>query len=130
MRYNVYLQTIMYARKFFTNHEKNCTKNVHTIFLHLAPHTFKSIVGSPCGYDARDRKRQTKIIPLLSCSKDITRHLSSHRFSGVKDEIDFILSRVAWFDKPKESIESMTICPHHHAVLGISWTSGGCDRVS
>ena len=38
MRYNVYLQTITYARKIFTNHEKNCTKNVHIIFLHLAPH--------------------------------------------------------------------------------------------
>ena len=39
MRYNVYLQTITYARKFFTNHGKNCTKNVHIIFLHLAPHS-------------------------------------------------------------------------------------------
>ena len=38
MRYNVYLQTITYAWKFFTNHEKNSTKNVHIIFLHLAPH--------------------------------------------------------------------------------------------
>ena len=90
--------------------------------------SFKSIVGSPCGYDAKDRKRQTKIIPLLSCSKDITRHLSSHRFSGIKNEIDLILFRVAWFDKSKESIESMTICPHHRAVLGISWTRGGDTR--
>ena len=89
--------------------------------------SFKSIVGSPRGYDAKDRKRQTKIIPLLSCSKDITGHLSSHRFSGVKDEIDFILSRVAW---PKESIESMTICPQHHAVLGITWTRGGSTSAS
>ena len=32
MRYHVYLQTITYARKFFTNHEKNCTKNVHIFF--------------------------------------------------------------------------------------------------
>ena len=40
MRYNVYLQTITYARKIFTNHEKNCTKNVHIIFLHLAPHIY------------------------------------------------------------------------------------------
>ena len=40
MRYHVYLQTITYARKFFTNHKKNCTKNVHIIFLHLAPHTY------------------------------------------------------------------------------------------
>ena len=41
MRYNVYLQTITYVRKFFTNHEKNCTKNVHIIFLHLAPHRLR-----------------------------------------------------------------------------------------
>ena len=79
--------------------------------------SFKSVVGSFCGFDAKDRKRQTQIIPLLSCSKDISRHLSSHSFSEVKDEIDLILSRVAWFDKPTESIESITICPHHRAVL-------------
>ena len=34
-----------------------------------------------------------------------------------KDEIDLILSRMAWFGKPRESIESMRICSHHHAVL-------------
>ena len=90
--------------------------------------SFKSIVGSSCGFDAKDRKRQTQIIPLLSCSKDISRHLSSHGFSGVKDEIDLILSRVAWFDMSRESIESMTICLHHRAVLGISWTRGGSTR--
>ncbi len=55
-------------------------------------------------------------------------HLSSHSFSEVKDEIDLILSRVAWFDKPTERIESMTICPYHRAVLGISWTKGGSTR--
>ena len=89
-----------------------------------------SAVRSSCSFDAKDRKRQTQIIPLLSCSKDISRHLSSHSFSQVKDEIDLILSRVAWFDKPTESIESITICPHHRAVLhvGISWTRGGSTR--
>ena len=42
-RYNVYLQTITYARKIFTNHEKNYTTNVHIIFLHLAPHMFRTL---------------------------------------------------------------------------------------
>ena len=46
MRYNVYLQTITYARGFFTNHEKNCTKNVHIIFLHLAPHSYRPDKGA------------------------------------------------------------------------------------
>ena len=75
--------------------------------------SFKSVVSSFCGFDAKDRKRQIQIIPLLPCSKDISRQLSSHSFSDVKDEIDLILSRAAWFDKPTESIESMTICPHN-----------------
>ena len=39
MRYHVYVQTITYAWKFFTNHEKNCTKNVDIFFLYLAPHS-------------------------------------------------------------------------------------------
>ena len=30
---------------------------------------FKSLVGSSCGFDAKDRKRQNKIVPLVSCSR-------------------------------------------------------------
>ena len=42
--------------------------------------SFKSLVGSSCGFDAKDRKRQNQIVPLLvSCSKDI---------SGPQNEID------------------------------------------
>ena len=90
--------------------------------------SFKTIVGSSCGFDAKDRKRQTQIIPLLSCTKDISKHLSSLSFSGPENEIDLILSRVALYDKPKESTSSMTICPYHRATLGISWTRGGGTR--
>ena len=37
--------------------------------------SFKSLVGSSCGFDAKDRKRQNQIVPLVSCSKDISKHL-------------------------------------------------------
>ena len=93
---------------------------------YLARLSLSSVVS--CGFDAKDGKRQTQMIPLLLCSKNISSHLSSHSFLEVKDEIDLILSQVAWLDKPRESIESMTICPHHCAVLGISWTRGGSSR--
>ena len=47
--------------------------------------SFKSLVGSSCGFDAKYRKRQNQIVPLVSCSKDI---------SGPQNEID--LSRSAY----------------------------------
>lgn len=90
--------------------------------------SFKTIVGSSCGFHAKDRKRQTEIVPLLSCTKDITNHLSTLSFSGPENEIDLILSRASLFGKSDESIKSMTICPNHRAKLGISWTRGGGTR--
>ena len=90
--------------------------------------SLKSLVGSSCGFDAKDRKRQTQIVPLLSCTKDISKHLSTLSFSGPQNEIDLILSRAALFDVAEESIKSMTICPRHRATLGISWTRGGGTR--
>ena len=37
--------------------------------------SFKSLVGSSCGFNAKYRKRQNQIVPLVSCSKDISKHL-------------------------------------------------------
>ena len=76
--------------------------------------SFKSLVGRSCGFDVKDRKRQTQIVPLLSCTKNISKHLSTLSFSGPQNEIDLILSRAALFD--------LTICPSHRPTLGISWT--------
>jgi hypothetical protein len=90
--------------------------------------SFKTVVGSSCGFDPKDRKRQTESVPLLSCAKDITKHLSALSFSGPQNEIDLILSRASLFGKSDESIKSMTICPYHRATLGISWTRGGGIR--
>ena len=36
--------------------------------------SFKAIVGGVCGYNPKDRKRDTEIVPLLSCNKDIDSH--------------------------------------------------------
>ena len=38
--------------------------------------SFKALVGGVCGYDPKDRKRDSEIVPLLSCDKDIKRHKS------------------------------------------------------
>ena len=54
---------------------------------------FKSIVGGQCSFDRKDRKGDTRVIPLLSCQKDISGHLNTYKFSGPENEVDLILCR-------------------------------------
>lgn len=89
--------------------------------------SFKSIVGGICGFDRRDKKKDTEIIPLLACSKQIANHTASLGFSGPKDEVDLVLSRAAMFAQPAK-ISSMTICPLHRAKLGLGWTRGSSTK--
>ena len=56
---------------------------------------FKALVGGVCGYDPKDRKRDSEIVPLLSCDKDINRHKSLYKFTGPEDEVELILCRAA-----------------------------------
>ncbi len=56
--------------------------------------SFKSIVGGICGSDSRDRKHEVRVVPLISCRKDIANHLASFSFSGPVNEIDLILCRI------------------------------------
>jgi hypothetical protein len=89
--------------------------------------SFKSIVGGLCGSDSRDRKHEVQVVPLLSCSKDISNHLSLFSFSGPENEVDLILCRASVFTRP-DAINSMTICPLHRGKLGLGWTRGGTTR--
>ena len=85
--------------------------------------SFKSLVGGICGFDTRDRGHGDRVVPLLSCTKDISNHLLSWSFSGPKNEIDLVLCRAGIFKEP-DSINTMTICPFHRGKLGIGWKRG------
>lgn len=89
--------------------------------------SFKSLVGGKCGFDPRDRKRATVIIPLLACKKAILDHKSAFAFSIPETEVDLILSRAAIFNCP-DNVDTWTICPHHRSKLGLGWTRGGNTR--
>ena len=89
--------------------------------------SLKSIVGGMCGFDTKDREKETQIIPLLACSKAISSHIASLWFSGPVDEVDLILSRAALFTQPA-NINSMTICPLHRQTLGLDWRRGSTAR--
>ena len=89
---------------------------------------FKSIAGGNCGFDKRSRKQETVIMPLLACSKRIDGHSTSFGFSGPKNEVDLILSSQAAIFSPLVNMHSMTICPSHHAKLGLGWTRGSRTR--
>ena len=89
--------------------------------------SFKSIVGGSCGFDRKDRKQETQVIPLLACAKNISSHTTSYGFSGIEDEVDLILSRAAVFRQPV-NISSMTICSLHRSKLGLGWSRGSNTR--
>ena len=90
--------------------------------------SFRSLVGGICGFDKKDRNPNTQIIPLVSCNKNISKHVAALAFRGTENEIDLILCRAGLFNYHAERIRDMTICPHHRAVLGISWTRGSSTR--
>lgn len=85
--------------------------------------SFKSLVGGQCSFDRRNRSQSLEIVPLLSCSKDITWHKSLWQFRDVKSEVDLILALAAMFTVP-QNVNTMTICPSHRSSLGLGWTRG------
>ena len=85
--------------------------------------SFKVVVGGVCGFNPKDRKRNSEIVPLLSCMKDIDSHKSTYKFTGPEDEVELILCRAGKFSK-SESLRTMTICPNHRTKLGLGWSRG------
>lgn len=82
--------------------------------------SFKSLSGGTCG---NTREASGRVVPLLSCNKDIAGHLRSCKFSGPVNEVDLILCRAGLFSLPKDA-DAMTICPMHRSHLGIGWSRG------
>ena len=79
--------------------------------------TFSLLVGGECGADPKSKTASRKIVPLVSCSKNISSHKKQLQFSGCETEIELILARSGCFQTP-ENIHDMTICPLHHVSLG------------
>ena len=82
--------------------------------------TFSLLVGGECGADPKSKTASRKIVPLVSCSKNISSHKKQLHFSGCETEIELILARSGCFQTP-ENIHDMTICPLHRVSLGIGW---------
>ena len=89
--------------------------------------SFKSLVGGVCGSLRKDRSDNAEVVPLLSCTKDITDHLSRCKFYGPENEVDLILCRAGLFTVPK-NVQTMTICPSHRSNLGVGWSRGASTR--
>ena len=85
--------------------------------------SFKSLLGGQCSFDRRDRSQSIEIVPLLSCSKDITGRKSLWQFQDVKNKVDLILARAAMFTVP-QNVDIVTICPSHRLSLGLGGTRG------
>ena len=85
--------------------------------------SFSGIVGGSCTYERRDRAKNTEVILLLHCNREIAGHKSTWKIGDVESEVELILARAAIFTFP-ENIAQLTICPYHRSSLGIGWCSG------
>ena len=89
--------------------------------------SFKSVVGGTCGFDRKDRKQCTTVLPLQACQKEISAHKATFKFTGIDNEVDLILSRAAMFTLPVD-IHIWTVCPLHRSELGLGWARGNNSR--
>ena len=86
--------------------------------------SFSGIVGGSCTYERRDRGKNTEVIPLLHCNREIAGHKSSWKIADVETEVELILARASIFNFP-ENISQLTICPYN----AHPWTlNGAVDR--
>ena len=81
--------------------------------------SFFNIVGGICGAEERT-STSTSVIALTQCNKDIRHHKKFLKFSGIETEVELILARCGYFEKPPNVLE-MTLCPTHRGRLGIGW---------
>ena len=92
------------------------------LYMQVSCHFYKR-TGTSCSFDRRDVQQNTELIPLSSCSKDISAHKSLWTFSGVETETELILARSGIFNAQEKQklYESGTICPYHRSELGLGW---------
>ncbi len=83
--------------------------------------SFKKRIGGICSSDKRYEREV--VVPLVSCERDISRHISSVGVNDVQSEVELILARASVFSSPSD-ISTWTICPAHRSSLGIGWRRG------
>ena len=83
--------------------------------------SFKQRVGGICSSDKRYEREL--VVPMVSCERDISRHISSVGVNDVMSEVELILARASIFSCPSD-IATWTICPAHRSCLGIGWRRG------
>ena len=85
--------------------------------------SFNVIVGGSCTYERRDRGKNTEVIPLLHCNREIAGHKSTWENADVETVVELILARASMFTLPK-NVAQLTICPYHRSSLVIGWRRG------
>ena len=87
--------------------------------------SFSKLVGGPCGLDTK-YPRNTDIIQLSFCKRDVGAHISKFGIPDISTEVELILSRASIYSKPA-TFAQLTICPLHRCHLGTGWRRGA-DR--
>ena len=84
--------------------------------------TLSKKVGGVCGLDKR--YKETNVVPLLSCKRNVTEHTRVVGIAGdIDTESELIMARASIFVSPSD-ISKWQICPAHRSRLGIGWRRG------
>lgn len=78
---------------------------------------------SDCGTVSEKVNISQSILPLIQCTRDVSRHLATVKVTDIKTEIDLILARTGVFHYDLEDLQKYTICPRHRFLLGGGWYS-------
>ena len=63
--------------------------------------SLNGIVGGSCTYERRDWGKNTEVIPLLHCNREIVGHKSTWEIADVETEVELILVRASIFTFPE-----------------------------
>lgn len=74
-----------------------------------------------CGDVSENVNLPHHIVPLATCTRDISRHLSNIRVHDITSEYELILARAGIFSDYEDILSTYTICGKHRYKLGSGW---------
>ena len=98
------------------------TRFLRDVFVEKTMANLSCSFASHCDTHCDISSRGNELLPLSSCSRDISAHLRQISVSqtSVSSEKELILARVGLFD---ESSRDFTICPKHRDKLGVKFNA-------
>ena len=100
------------------------TRSLRDVFVEKTMANLSCSFASRCDTHCDISSRGNELLPLSSCSRDISAHLRQISVSqtSVSSEKELILARVGLFDESSRDF-TISICPKHRDKLGVKFNA-------